>query len=558
MVEILTEEIYMDMDEVYQDFCDNASDMMQSVTAEARFRYVNNAWLKTLGYKKQEITSMTLFDIIHPDELEHCRELFRRVMSGENIGLVNTTFVTKGGAKVFVEGNVSCEIVDGKPTYTRGIFRDITERKQAQEALQESKEKFHSLINSIDDLIFVIGMDGTFKDYYQPSNREDLYVPPSEFIGKHFKDVLPPDVTESLQAAIKAVETSVESQKFDYVLEIKGGKLWYEAKISPVRDRSGIITAVTAVSRNITERKRIEHNINERVKELTCLHGVTEIAERPDFTLDELCQEVVNLLPASWQYPEITCARITINGRKFETDNYRETEWKQSSDIRVYGAKAGTVEISYLEDRPEIDEGSFLKEERALLDTVCRQLGRIIENKRMEEDIRHLAYFDEITGLPNRALFNDRLKVALARAKRNKEKLAVMMLDLDQFKIVNDTLGHEAGDQLLQAVGNRLKGALRESDTVSRMGGDEFMVLLPSIAYEKSLTDIAQKILCSFREPFRVRDHELHVTTSIGISLYPKDGTGSDTLIKNADAAMYRSKAKGGNTSQQFDLNTSY
>jgi len=308
----------------------------------------------------------------------------------------------------------------------------IIERKQAQEVLQESKEKLQSLLNSMEDLVFVITTDGIFKDYYQPSSREDLYLPPSEFVGKHLKDVLPSDVAESLEATIKTVRTSGESQEFDYVLDIRGERLWYEAKISPVRDRSGIVTALTAVSRNITERKK------------------------------------------------------------------------------------------------------------------------------MEDNMQHLAYFDAITGLPNRSLFNDRLRVALAQAKRNKEKLAVMMLDLDQFKIVNDTLGHETGDQLLQAVGNRLKDALRDSDTVSRMGGDEFMVLLPSIAYEKSVVDIAQKILSSFREPFRVRDHELHVTTSIGISLYPRDGTSSDTLIKNADAAMYRSKAKGGNTSEQFVFDTSY
>jgi len=417
--------------------------------------------------------------------------------------------------------------------------------------LEKAEERYKIILENMHDVIFQLSPSGIIQ--YVSPKVEDIYgYKPEDLIGKHFKDVLPPDVAELLEAAIKAVETSSEGQKFDYVLEIKGSELWYEAKISPVRDRSGIVTAVTAVSRDITERKRMENDINERIKELNCLYGISEIAERPDITLDEVCQEVVNLLPASWQYPEITCARITINGRKFETEKYRETEWKQSSNIRVYGAKAGTVEISYSEERLEIDKGPFLKEERTLLDTVCRQLGRIIENKRMEEDIRQLAYFDKITGLPNRTLFNDRLKVALARAKRNKEKLAVMMLDLDQFKIVNDTLGHEAGDQLLQAVGNRLKGALRESDTVSRMGGDEFMVLLPSIVYERSVVDIAQKILRSFREPFRVRDNELRVTTSIGISLYPKDGTGSDTLIKNADAAMYRSKAKGGNTSQQF------
>jgi len=390
MVEILMEEQYMNEEEVYKDFCDNASDMMQSVTAEARFRYVNNSWLKTLGYKKQEITGMTLFDIVHPDELEHCRELFRRVMSGENVGLVNTTFVTKGGAEVLVEGNVSCEIVDGKPTYTRAIFRDITEHKQAQEALQESKEKMHSLLNSMDDLVFVIAMDGTFKDYYQSSNREDLYVPQSEFIGKHFKDVLPSDVTESLRATIKAVETSGKSQKFDYVLEITGEKFWYEAQISPVRDRSGVVTAVTAVSRNITERNRVVHDLRERIKELNCLYSIVSIAKKPDVKLDEICREVVSLLPLSWQYPEITCARITISGKEFKTENYRDTEWKQSSDIELYEAKVGEVEIRYLEERPERDEGPFLKEEKLLLNTIAKHLAEITGRKQADEKVQEL------------------------------------------------------------------------------------------------------------------------------------------------------------------------
>jgi len=123
--------------------------------------------------------------------------------------------------------------------------------------------------------------------------------------------------------------------------------------------------------------KQIEHDSQERIKELQCLYGIVAVAERPEISLDELYQEVVNLLPASWQYPEITCARIIIDNKKFKTKNYRDTKWKQSSDIKVHGAKAGTVEVSYLEARPELDEGPFLKEERQLIDAVANCLARI-------------------------------------------------------------------------------------------------------------------------------------------------------------------------------------
>jgi len=146
--------------------------------------------------------------------------------------------------------------------------------------------------------------------------------------------------------------------------------------------------ASKTLSSDITDRKRVEHNLKERIKELDCLYGIARIAERPDFTLDELYQEVVNLLPSSWQYPEITCARITINGKKFKTENCRETEWKQSSDIKVHGAKAGILEVGYLEERPELDEGPFLKEERLLIDAAAKQLGRITDRKQMEQALQ--------------------------------------------------------------------------------------------------------------------------------------------------------------------------
>jgi len=147
----------------------------------------------------------------------------------------------------------------------------------------------------------------------------------------------------------------------------------------------GVGILLSRLLANITERKRVEHDLNERVKELECLYSIANIVERPGTTLDELYQEVTNLLPVSWQYPEIACARIIINDKEFRTANYAETEWKQASSIKVHEIKTGVVEVNYLESRPEIDEGPFSKEERHLIDAVAERLGRITERMLAEE-----------------------------------------------------------------------------------------------------------------------------------------------------------------------------
>jgi len=181
-----------------------------------------------------------------------------------------------------------------------------------------------------------------------------------------------------------------------------------------------------------------------------------------------------------------------------------------------------------------------------------RAVRYAIERKRAEETIRQLAYHDSLTGLPNRRLFNDRLNLEMAHANRNQQKLAVMLLDLDDFKDVNDTLGHSVGDQLLQAVAQRLRSLLRQSDTVARMGGDEFMLILPEIAEEEGATKVATKVLAAFRKPFVFDGHEIRITTSMGIALYPDDGEDSDTLMKNVDIAMYRAKDRGRDNVQRY------
>jgi diguanylate cyclase (GGDEF)-like protein len=172
----------------------------------------------------------------------------------------------------------------------------------------------------------------------------------------------------------------------------------------------------------------------------------------------------------------------------------------------------------------------------------------ITERKLAEERLMHLAHYDVLTSLPNRVLFYDRLKLALAHAKRNQWTVGVMLIDVDRFKNVNDTLGHAVGDRLLQQVSERLMRSVRAGDTVGRLGGDEFAVVLSNLATAQDGNLVAQKIMSSFKDPFRLEEGgEIYVTASIGISLYPDDSTDQDALIKNADAAMYRAKEVGRN-----------
>ena len=176
----------------------------------------------------------------------------------------------------------------------------------------------------------------------------------------------------------------------------------------------------------------------------------------------------------------------------------------------------------------------------------------LTQRKRAEEKLTRHAHYDNLTDLPNRRLFQSHLKQALELARRNQRSLAVLFVDLDHFKTINDAWGHTAGDRLLQSVAKWLKSCLRSSDIVARLGGDEFIVLLPEIGQPQDATTVAKKLLGALRRPFQIEGREISTSASIGISLYPNDGDEAEILMKNADKAMYCVKQEGRNDHRLF------
>jgi diguanylate cyclase (GGDEF)-like protein len=194
----------------------------------------------------------------------------------------------------------------------------------------------------------------------------------------------------------------------------------------------------------------------------------------------------------------------------------------------------------------------FIEDEVSFLQSVANILAVAIERKNAEERLAHLAQFDSLTGLPNRHLFHDRLGHAMAQAKRSGHPMAVLFIDLDRFKLVNDTRGHDAGDKLLQEAAARLAQCVRSSDTVGRFGGDEFGAILSELSKPGDASLVAQKIIDAVARPFQLDGHETYVTASVGITLFPADGEEAGALIMNADVAMYRAKEQGRNNYQYF------
>ena len=431
------------------------------------------------------------------------------------------------------------------------------------EQIQRSEERFRALVDNSNEVVSLLDREGVTL-YSSQSSAAILGDPVEEMVGRTpFERVHPED-----QAEVRALfQTSLRSPGFPLVSEFRmrhRGGAWrtVEAVLVNRLDDPSVAAAVLNY-RDVTERKRAQQKIEDlnrdlqrQVAEFQTLLEVIPIGI--GIARDPACRRIegnpymarlMGLTPAeniSHSAPDgesVPSTRLFRDGRPLAPE---ELPMQRAG---AEGTEVVDMEMDVVRDGQKV--GTILGYAAPLFDETGRPRGAIgasldiTERKRAEEQIKSLAYHDSLTSLPNRRLFQDRLSVAVAQAHRNSQRLAVLFLDLDRFKPVNDSFGHAAGDRLIQDVAERLRTCLREGDTVARLGGDEFTLLLPGVAQVVDAARVAEKVLDTLRVPFLIEGRELFSTASIGISLYPEDGRDADTLVKSADAAMYRAKQQG-------------
>ena len=430
-----------------------------------------------------------------------------------------------------------------------GILEQITLRRMVREqeaALRASEQRFSSIFQATPDLLSITTeADGSYLEV-NPAFLRELGYGREEVIGRPEREV-----------GVWARER--ERSGMSEALRDLGGlsDLEVHFKTRSGRELAGLLSAryleingvrcVLSLFKDISERKRLEEEL-ARLASIVKSSDDAILATDPDgiITIWNLGAERIFQLTAR----EIQGKHLSIlapDDRKDYLVRLCQGMEDQSAHLdMVYLRKDDSqIHISLSLSPLKDSEGAVVG-----ISGIARDVTRRAER---EENIRHQAMHDPLTDLPNRKLFMDFLALELAQARRNRKNLAVLFLDLDHFKQINDTLGHAAGDLLLQTVAQRLKGCVRESDTVARIGGDEFNVLMPDLQQTDDVGTVVGKIMRVFEAPFLLDNVEIKATTSVGVSMFPADGESSSDLVQKADSAMYIAKQTSGNAYQFYN-----
>jgi diguanylate cyclase (GGDEF)-like protein/PAS domain S-box-containing protein len=443
---------------------------------------------------------------------------------------------------------------DGRILGLIGISRDITARQQSQEALRQSQQMLRLVIDNIPQFIFWKDQQG----FYLGCNQNFAHLvgvgTPNAIVNKTDDDLMryfQPMGSRLFEILNRCISVDSAS-KYQYIESLSldnGTYLWLEINNIPLRDSQGQVIGALGSFEDITERKKVEEKLKQwfKVLEKSGEAIVITDAQRRILQINQAFSKITGYQSAEvlGQYPSLlSSGKHDVHFYKkmwqsINTLGYWEGEiWNRRKNGEIYPE---WLHISVIKDDKEQKVTHYL--------AIFSDLS---VRKQTEQRLAYLAHYDDLTGLPNRTLFYERVSRALYHAQRKNCLAAVMFLDLDGFKYVNDTWGHPIGDLLLKKVAHRLMAFQSLTDTIARLGGDDFTFVLENIKNPEEVESVAQNILKMMQPPFELNGHETFISASIGISLYPKDGQEVETLLKHADAAMYAAKENGKNTYQFF------
>ncbi|MHB1189176.1 bifunctional diguanylate cyclase/phosphodiesterase [Thiobacillus sp.] len=507
-------------------------------------------WL--FGASEAEIVGKTDYDFVEREQADFFREHDRKAMAAGKPSINEEWLTFAGDGKRRLVETIKTPMLgeDGKTIGVLGIARDITARTEAERALLQSQQQTQQYLNIVGVMLVAIDAEGRVQ-LVNHKGCEMLGASEADILGKDWIEHFLPerirkDVRENVIQMMKGNIAPVEHME-NAILTRSGEErevAWHNAVL---RDESGRITGVLASGEDITERKWAESQLSLAAKVFE------QSGEAIIITDAQLNIIMVNqAFTAITGYSEADALgqnpRMLASGRHDQAfyramweaisaqGRWQGELWNRRKDGSLYPELLSIIRV--LDAKGEVTHYIGISSD-------------ITQHKAAQARIQRLAHFDPLTGLPNWVLLNDRVNHDLSAAQRHRTQLVVMFVDLDHFKNVNDTLGHRIGDALLIAVATRLKAAMREIDTVSRQGGDEFVLILPDTDADGA-AHVAGKLLEAVAQPYQIESFELTVTLSIGIALYPGDGEDFEVLSQCADAAMYRAKHDGRNTYRFF------
>ena len=500
---------------------------------------------KLLGYSPEEWRVEKLWaKRLHPDdEARILRADERFEIRGEQFD-EEYRLLARDGSVVWVrEEAVLVEDEAGKPLYWQGVILDITEQKEAVEGLRRSERRFRALTQNSSDLITLMGVTGTIR-YQSPSVERILGYGQDETVGDSvFEYVHPGDLSKVEMAFAEGLKDHLRRPSVEYRFRHKDGSWRWIESVGSNMLADPEVGGYVVNSRDVTARRTAE----ERYRRLAERIPVVPYIEEPDekdssiYHVTYMSPRIEEILgypvgrfmddPGFWSgviHPKDLGAVLA------EDERVDETGEPFSMEYRVISADGEIVWVK--------DEALLVRNEAGEPLYWQGILTDVTKSKELEEELKRRAFHDQLTGLPNRQLFVERIATALGRAERSGHKVAVLFIDLDGFKVVNDSLGHEAGDRLLVAIGKRLRWRLRPEDTLARFGGDEFAVLLEEVTRSDDATRVACRITESLEQPFVVEERKLFVNASIGVALSTARTTSPEDLLRDADTAMYLAK----------------